>query len=241
VGALGHYIEREGVPTAQVSLIREQTAAIKPPRALWVPFMLGRPFGAPNEPDFQRRVLRHLLSLFERAAGPVLEDFPEDAPAGGASVAAFACPVSFAAARPGDTGLAGAVLAEVAQLAPWYDLARKRRGRTTVGVFGSTPELAARHVVSYVNGTPEVSPNPAWSAGMAVKRACDDLKAYYYEAVAAQPGNLDARAIESWFWIETAAAQAFLAIRDYCLKSNDESLKPLGKLSLIPRFVTDGK
>ena len=47
MGALGHFIEREGVPTAQISLIREQTAAIQPPRALWVPFMLGRPFGAP--------------------------------------------------------------------------------------------------------------------------------------------------------------------------------------------------
>jgi hypothetical protein len=30
-----------------------------------------------------------------------------------------------------------------------------------------------------------------------------------------------------------------LAIRDICLKSEDESLKPLGKLSLIPRFVAD--
>jgi len=35
-----------------VSLIREQTAAIRPPRALWVPFMLGRPFGVPNDPAF---------------------------------------------------------------------------------------------------------------------------------------------------------------------------------------------
>lgn len=109
-----------------------------------------------------------------------------------------------------------------------------------MGVFGSTAEAAARHVISYVNGTPEAPPDPAWSAGMAVKRACDDLKAYYYEAVAAQPGNLDAKSIESWFWIETAAAQAFLAIRDCCLKSDDASLKPLGKLSLIPRFVTNG-
>jgi hypothetical protein len=75
---------------------------------------------------------------------------------------------------------------------------------------------------------------------MAVKRACDDVKAYYYEAVAAQPGNLAAKAIEDWFWRETAAAKVFLAIRDICLKSDDESLKPLGKLSLIPRFVADG-
>jgi hypothetical protein len=240
VGALGHYIEREGVPTAQISLIREQTAAAKPPRALWVPFMLGRPFGAPNEPDFQRRVLRHLLSLFERPAGPVLEDFPEEAPAAMEQESAFACPVSFAAAKTEADGLARALRDEIAQLAPWYDLARRRRGRTTVGVFGPTVDDAASHVASYLDGVPKPPPVPGLSAGIAVKRACDDLKAYYYEAAAAQPGNLASKAIENWFWHETAAAKAFLAIRDICLKSDDESLKPLGKLSLIPRFVTDG-
>jgi hypothetical protein len=170
----------------------------------------------------------------------VLEDFPEDAP-GSRGESTFACPVSFAPGAPRSGGLAGAVLAEIAGLGPWYELARRRRKRTTVGVFGAGVEAAARHVISYLEGAPEAPPDPAWSAGMAVKRACDDLKAYYYEAVAAQPGNLDARAIESWFWSETAAAQALLAIRDHCLGSNDESLKPLGKLSLIPRAVTEGK
>jgi hypothetical protein len=241
VGALGHYIEREGVPTAQISLIREQTAAIKPPRALWVPFMLGRPFGAPNEPEFQRKVLHALLALFERASGPVLDDFPEDAPAGEVDSEGFACPVSFAAVTREDGGLAGAMLEEIEQLAPWYDLARRRRGRTTVGIYGTTVEEAARHVASYINGAPEAPPVKDWSAGTAVKRACDDVKAYYYEAAAAQPGNLSAAAIEKWFWSETAAARAFLAIRDLCLKSADESLKPLGKLSLVPRFVTEAE
>jgi hypothetical protein len=240
VGALGHYIERQGVPTAQISLIREQTAAIKPPRALWVPFMLGRPFGAPNEPDFQRKVLRALLSLFEHPAGPVLEDFPEDAPAAVEPEGGFACPVSFAPAAVEADGLARALHDEIAQLAPWYDLARKRRGRTTVGVFGKTVEDAARHVASYLDGLHRPPSVPGMSAGMAVKRACDDVKAYYYEAVAAQPGSLAPKAIEQWFWRETAAAKAFLAIREICLRSDDESLKPLGKLSLIPRFVTDG-
>src|SRR5918994_7102241 len=103
-------MEREGIPTAQVSLIREQTAAARPPRALWVPFMLGRPFGAPNERDFQRRVLRHLLSLFERSSGPVLEDFPQDAPGGALGDSAFACPVSFTPVRPDGAGLPVALL-----------------------------------------------------------------------------------------------------------------------------------
>jgi len=30
------------------------------------------------------------------------------------------------------------------------------------------------------------------------------------------------------------------AVREICLQSADESLKPLGGLGLIPRFVTDG-
>ena len=49
VGALGHYLERGGVPTTQISLIREHTERIRPPRALWVPFELGRPFGVPHD------------------------------------------------------------------------------------------------------------------------------------------------------------------------------------------------
>jgi hypothetical protein len=228
------------VPTAQVSLIREQTAAIKPPRALWVLFMLGRPFGAPGAPDFQRKVLRALLALFERPTGPVLEDFPEEAPPSVEQETGFACPVSFAPAEPAAGGLAAALHAEIAQLAPWYELARKRRGRTTVGVFGATVREAAAHVASYLDGASGPAAIPGLSAGAAVKRACDDVKAYYYEAVAAQPGNLAPKAIEEWFWRETVAAKAFLAIREVCLRSEDESLKPLGRLSLIPRFVTEG-
>jgi hypothetical protein len=239
VGALGHYIEREGVPTAQVSLIREQTAAIRPPRALWVPFMLGRPFGAPNTPDFQRRVLRALLSLFERSSGPVLEDFPEEAPAVDMPEDGFACPVSFAPAKRDAGGLARALRDEIAQLAPWYDLAVRRRGRTTVGISGLTVQEAASHAASYLDGAPRPAAVPGISAGVALKRACDDLKAFYYEAVAAQPGNLSSRAIDDWFWRETAAAKVFLAIQQVCAISDDASLQPLGKLSLIPRFVTD--
>lgn len=237
MGALSHYIEREGVPTAQVSLIREQTAAIGPPRALWVPFMLGRPFGAPNEPDFQRDVLRALLALFERAAGPVLEDYPGDAPATEAAADEFACPVSFAASGAENGNLAQAMLAEMAQLAPWYELAKKRRGRTTVGISGMGAEEAAEHAASYLDGAPRHPGGSGISPGTALKRACDDVKAYYYEAVAAQPGNLSAQAIHNWFWKQTVAARVFLALRQVCLESSDESLQPLGKLTLVPRAV----
>ncbi len=239
MGALGHYLEREGIPTAQISLIREQTAAIKPPRALWVPFMLGRPFGAPDEPGFQRKVLRALLNLFEHSSGPVLEDFPEDAPVSANSDAEtpFACPVSFARAPADDGDPSAAMLREIAQLAPWYDLAKKRRGRTTFGISGLSVEDAAHHATSYLTAMPAAPYSAGISAGVALKRACDDLKAYYYEAVTAQPGNLKAKDIDNWFWRETAAAKVFQAIQQVCLKSTDKSLEPLGRISLVPRAV----
>jgi hypothetical protein len=239
VGALGHFIERAGIPTAQISLIREQTAAIRPPRALWVPFMLGRPFGGPNEPDFQRKVLRALLALFERATGPVLEDFPEDAPNAGTNDEAFACPVSFArpetdAGDPVDT-----LRREIAQLRPWYDLAVKRRGRTTFGISQMDVEQAADYAASYLGAAPRPPYAPDITAGVALKRVCDDLKAYYYEAIAAQPGNLSASAIEHWFWHETVAAKIFFGIQQACKGSADPSLRPqpFGPLSLVPRAI----
>ena len=237
MGALGHFIEREGVPTAQISLIREHTAAIRPPRALWVPFMLGRPFGAPNEPDFQRMVLRALLALFERQSGPVLDDFPEDAPASDGDQTAFAAPVRLARAEgdPDDPG--AAMRREIAQLAPWYDIARMRRGRTTVGVSGLAIEDAASYAASYLDASPLPPYAEGISAGVALKRACDDLKAYYYEAVAARPENLTAQAIDDWFWRETAAAKVFLALQQACLHSADTSLRPLGDLALVPRAI----
>ena len=67
--------------TTQLSLIRPHTASLKPPRALWVPFELGRPLGAPGDAEFQGDVLREALALMERDDTPVLEDFDRDAPA----------------------------------------------------------------------------------------------------------------------------------------------------------------
>ncbi|MCC6535534.1 MAG: hypothetical protein IT531_23530 [Burkholderiales bacterium] len=236
MGALGHYIERAGVPSAQISLIREQTAAIAPPRALWVPFMLGRPFGVPNDPEFQTRVLRALLALFEHPSGPVLEDFPDDAPADPGDAAGFACPVSFApAAAAQEPG--AALLAEIEQLAVWHELAKRRRGRTTVGISGLSVVEAARLVGALLRGTPIGSPQADASLGMVLKRCCDDIKAYYFEALAAQPGQLSARAIDAAFWRDTAAGRAFLQLREAGLGHPDESVAGFAERSLVPRAI----
>jgi hypothetical protein len=80
-----------------ISLVRDNTERLRPPRFLWVPFELGRPFGAPDEPEFQTKVLRTALALLERQDGPpILEDFPDDAPGDGATdMTGWTCPISF--------------------------------------------------------------------------------------------------------------------------------------------------
>ena len=51
------------------------TAAVRPPRALAVPFALGHPLGAPDAPERQREVLRALLALAGRAETPIVEEY----------------------------------------------------------------------------------------------------------------------------------------------------------------------
>jgi hypothetical protein len=218
-------------------LIREQTAAIKPPRALWVPFMLGRPFGVPNDAAFQRRVLSALLHLFERAQGPVLEDYPEDAPADPGDAEGYACPVSFARAAADPSDLAAALLGEIDQLAVWYELAKRRRGRSTVGISGMPINDAARFVGSFLGGAPLPNPQPDTSLGTLLKRCCDDIKAYYFEALGAQPGQPSASAVDRAFWRETIAGRAFIALREVGLKHADKSLAAFADRSLVPRAI----
>lgn len=68
-------LEREGITTVSLSLLREVTAQLKPPRALWVPFPMGFPLGEPNNADLQHETIAAALKLLERNDVPVLEPF----------------------------------------------------------------------------------------------------------------------------------------------------------------------
>jgi hypothetical protein len=237
VGAVGHYLEEEGVPTTQISLVREHTQIIAPPRALWVPFMLGRPLGAPHDAAFQRKVLLAALRLFEAPSGPVLSDFPEAAPASAAprDEEGEACPVNFSRPRvagAGEHALAQALADEIAQLQPWHDLATRRRGGTTVGVSGRTPAEAGAFVVSHLGAA---RPDPIQV--QALKYACDDLRAFYEEAGGAQPGALSGPELERWLYLGTVYGEVLQALRPLCAQSADPALQRFGKLLLIPRAI----
>lgn len=70
-------LERHGIATVVLQLLREVAEKVRPPRALFVPYPLGYPLGAPHDRELQHEVLEAALRLVEEpdAEPPVLRDF----------------------------------------------------------------------------------------------------------------------------------------------------------------------
>lgn len=220
--------------------MREHTVVIQPPRALWVPFELGRPLGAPNEPAFQSRVLHHALTLLEAPQGPLLVDFPDDAPAAADTPTDLVCPVNFAAppSNLSDTEqLRQALQQEISQLRTWYDLGVSRRGRTTMGVSGLTPEMLGTFISAFLDGTEPENPRQDMPIATLFRFAVEDLKTYYGEALAAQPGQSVATSatLADWFWRDTTASRVLFAVHDVCQHSSIPGMQVVVSGALIPR------
>jgi len=241
VGALSHYLEAEGIATTQISLIREHTEFIRPPRALWVPFELGRPLGAPDDPEFQRRILLSALELLEAPAGPVLLDFPDEQIDSIIEVTheseGWACPVNFASAPGDETDIEKTISAfrrEVTELRPWYDMGLQRRGRTAVGNIDDPS--ASELFIGYVLGRKPDGPDIHLPFPVALRLAAQDLKAFYFEAAIARPGTSvpESHVFNRWFWQETAAGKILKAVKERCLCESDKALRLAGTLLLVP-------
>lgn len=236
MGALSHYLEQDGIATAGISLIRPHTEKIRPPRALWVPFELGRPLGVPGDGAFQMRVLRALLGILDSPSGPVLRDYPEDAPGAAAAddASGWSCPVSFDR-PPAEETLEVQVQREILQLRPWYDLALERRGRSTFGEAGLTIEQVADFLLAWASGPRPDSPHAQLSSPQLLKLAAEELKVFYLEAVAAQPGSISGRRAADWFWGETAAARLLVALRQVCIDADEPNIRWMGRNLMVPR------
>ncbi len=75
VGLVQAAIEREGISTVSISLLREVTEIIRPPRALFANFRMGFPLGMPDHPNLQHKVIAAALELLDRNDVPVLAEF----------------------------------------------------------------------------------------------------------------------------------------------------------------------
>ena len=81
VGLIAAELERRGIPTVTLQLLRSIAEAVKPPRGLWVPFPHGYPLHKPSEPELQKRVMRRALRMAadpSHKPGVLLDYNPED-------------------------------------------------------------------------------------------------------------------------------------------------------------------
>jgi len=199
--------------------------------------MLGRPLGAPDDALFQRRVVLAALELLERDRGPVLEDFPEDAPATRTNddPEGAACSVSFASTAV-HASLGDKVAAEIAELAMWHTLHERRHGRSATGLTQSSPSELAAFLASRADGkaaTLDSSHTPAET----LRLACEELKTYYFESRMAQPGTHTPEALREWFWKETAGGKLLLALNAATENDPDPAVRAFSRNFLVPRAV----
>ncbi len=229
MSALGHYLEEEGLATVAISLIRPQTERTRPPRALWVPFELGRPFGPPGDPEFQKRVVLAALRLVEREDGQVIiEDFPDDDPRARPD-AGWRPPFDHTAvAGASAETVAGELENEIELLRGAHDLWVTQSGRSTIGLSGLSVADCGRLVAGQLRGEALTSSREGFSPPLMLRFAVDDLKAYFLEAGAAGAAKPSSRQLGDWFWNQTAAGAALHTVRGTCLASDDDRLKLIG-------------
>ena len=222
MSGLAHYLEDEGLATVIVALVREHIVSMRPPRALWIPFELGRPFGPPGNADLQRRVLRAALGLLDKpTTAALLEEFSEAASAEDDSDWRF----------PGTLDSTG-VLAEAASVMPIWNKARERLERTTVGISGLAPDAALEFIERFHSADP--MQNPRGMAPVSRARfAADDIKAFYFEAALAQAGHPSTRQLQEWFWNGTLAGALLREFQEQARVSDDKNLRLIAS-SLVP-------
>lgn len=197
--------------TVQISLLREHTEKVRPPRALFCPFPFGLALGRPNDPRFQHRVLAQAFALLERPGRPVLEEFPEE-------IVPADAPLGASEERPPDPAF------ELTTLRGYYDTFVEQHGRTAVGLTG-VPSTRFRGLVRllerFVAGDEVAVPTPELPVVQYVRFACDDIKAFYREARIQQYPAEDGPQIDTWFWQRTAMGALMRRVRDRMLHSDD--------------------
>ena len=228
MSGLAHYFENEGLATVVIALVREHVEAIRPPRSLWVPFELGRPFGAPNEPELQRRILRAALAVLDsHNSGPVIEDFLEEPPYQQGDPDWL----------PPDVSNARDIRAEAHIVLRSWEQSKQNRQGSTYGISSLSTKQALEYIASYFSDHP--MENPKGMARISRARfAIDDIKVFYFEAATASGGHPSTQQLYDWFWESTLAGIMIRKFQEATLNSDDNNLKLISG-SLVPAERTN--
>jgi hypothetical protein len=166
--------------------------------------------------------MRAAFGMLETATAPTIQDYPIDAPAE-ATAGEWACPVSFPVSN--DQSLTERLVAEVTRLTPWSLETRTQRGRTLFGVTGAKVDqvaLVAKALASIAESgdlaqAPEQGIEWKFEMPLLARHLADDLRTFYHEAIAAQPGpgapNHDA--LNAWIFSGTALGDALQTIAEH--------------------------
>lgn len=195
--------------------------------------------GVPNDKEFQSNVLTAALKLLDAPGGPIIEDYNVEAPASDGKLTTLACPVVLGGGEKQLSDIEKLIESfkeEITGLRQWYDMAVEKRGRTTVGASGMAPKEIGDFVSKLISGQTPENPRQNIAMGYSINLAIDDLRAYYSEAITAQPGQESptSHVLNHWFWTETSASKAIYTLRDTCRASDDGFLKLVGTALLIP-------
>lgn len=75
MGLIQSVIEKSGIPTVSITVCKELTEKVRPPRALFVDRPFGYPLGAPHDAALQTRIIIAALALLSRPVdAPLLID-----------------------------------------------------------------------------------------------------------------------------------------------------------------------
>lgn len=236
MSVLGHFLEEEGLATTLVSLVRLHSEKVRPPRALWVPFELGRPLGPPLDRVLQRRVLESALALLESDKGPcLLVNFDHEGDASEPD-ANWQAPWSDAPSVDVSdiNGAMQALKEEIERLEPVYEKVKAARG-STMGVAKLSIGDIGAHIASFLDGPHENSPREDLSAAMVLRFGTDDLKSFYLETAAAN-GRPNSWQLGEWFWRNTVAGAILVALRTAAVDSSDKRFRTVGGSFLVPRI-----
>ncbi|WP_394938540.1 hypothetical protein [uncultured Ilumatobacter sp.] len=201
---------------------------------------MGRPLGSAEDPEFQKNVMRQAFGLLATATEPTIADYagplPEEAGPG-----QWACPLNLGPVV--DDTLTGRLLAEVGRLKTWSAQTRAVRGRTLFGVSGAQPDqvddvaraLASVVEVDSITDAPVGEVDWAFDMPLLVRHLADDLRTFYHEAIAAQPGSVAPNhdALNDWIFGGTALGDTLLAVADR-LAAADNPMANLVRGLLIP-------
>ena len=222
MSGLAHFLEDEGLSTVVVALVREHVVKMSPPRALWVPFEMGRPFATPNNIALQQRVLKAALSLLDASdTQPLVRDFTEET--GDLDDNSWTSPTPLSTES---------VLAEAKSILPIWQKAQARISKTTFGISGLSPETVVEFIDRYLTSDP--MPNPKGMAPVSRARfAIDDIKLIYFESAFADGGQPSSHQLNEWFWKQTLAGKMILDFQEAARIGDDENLRLISG-SLVP-------